>query len=174
MRAVVADLSAEKGEDTAYTDILKTARGAAGIQTEPEDAFDAALRVKFATQIANGQPIWCRGEGELRHSVGQGLPGERGQEARERSAARCRSRRRAGVVRQIRTARDDVSESPCTRRGRGRWRASGVVVQVLVDEANGDGALADGRCDALDRPAPDIADGEDARHAGFQELRQAP
>ena len=44
--------------------------------------------------------------------------------------------------------------------------------QVVVDQADGHGALADGGGDALDRPAADITDGEDPGHGGLQ--RQPP
>src|SRR5262249_27395625 len=53
MRAVVAELTVD--EEKAYTDILKAAREEAGIKTEPEDAFDAALSARFSAEIDGGQ-----------------------------------------------------------------------------------------------------------------------
>jgi hypothetical protein len=59
MRAVVAEL--EKGdEESAYEDIMKSAREEAGIKTDPEDAFDAALTERFKEKVNSGTPIGVR------------------------------------------------------------------------------------------------------------------
>ena len=52
------------------------------------------------------------------------------------------------------------------------FRASDLV-EVLVDEADGHGALADGGGHPLDRPAAHVADGEHAGLAGLQQQRPA-
>src|SRR5215207_10196623 len=60
-----------------------------------------------------------------------------------------------------------------TERRHSRTRSSGTsdLPQVLVDELDGDGALADGRGAALDRAVAHVACDEDARHARLQQKR---
>jgi hypothetical protein len=55
MRAVVAELTGD--EEKAYTEILKAAREEAGIEKEPELAYDDALRAEFKHEADTEQPI---------------------------------------------------------------------------------------------------------------------
>jgi hypothetical protein len=48
-----------------------------------------------------------------------------------------------------------------------------LLGEVPVDELDGDGALPDGRCDALDGPVAHVTGGEHAGQAGLQEQRRA-
>ena len=48
-----------------------------------------------------------------------------------------------------------------------------LVAKVLVHEGDRHAALPDGSGDALDRGGPDVTAGEDAGHAGFEEVRVA-
>src|SRR5829696_71447 len=60
-----------------------------------------------------------------------------------------------------------------TERKQSRTRSSGTsdLPQVLVDELDGDGALADGRGAALDRAVAHVSSDEDTRHARLQQER---
>ena len=51
--------------------------------------------------------------------------------------------------------------------------AASQRAQILVDELDGHRAGADGSSDALDSAMADIARGEDAGDAGFQQIRIA-
>src|SRR5262245_58938800 len=53
------------------------------------------------------------------------------------------------------------------------WGQACSLMQHLMDEGDGDRAFADRRRDAFDVSGAHVADREDAREAGFQEMRRA-